>query len=494
MKIKKYLFILLFLTSTCMSQTIPADSLYLSQTPPGTAPKIFVLPYTSQMHPVERLAITSDGKEIYYSELNTYPPSVCRIKCYKYSQNKWQGPFIVFEGFIAPALSVNDSIMYMQKNVGGEETSFYSVRTEIGWSEPVKLLSMNLRTHYYQETNSKNFYVSSVLPGHNGYNELCKLIVQNPDTTIQSLGKPINSTNNGMDFFIAKDESYLLFNYQYPGTASDFYISYKKNGNWTNPKSFGAITNTSNWEYGPYITKDSKYLFFSRGGNSMSSYFIYWVKIDGLIDSLMHTNFIPYLKNQIPNQTDTVEHLFNFTFSDSAFIDDDGNNTLTYSATLSNGGALPSWLSFNPATKTFSGIPDASGSIGIKVTATDTANAPASCFFTLNVLEHTAINESKGLIINEYKLFQNFPNPFNPCTVISYSVPKNSYVILKLYDVVGKEIAVLVNSYQKTGVYDVNLEMNKLNLSSGIYYYNLNVNEANSNIVFIETKMMSYIK
>jgi len=55
-------------------------------------------------------------------------------------------------------------------------------------------------------------------------------------------------------------------------------------------------------------------------------------------------------------------------------------------------------------------------------------------------------------------------------------------------------MATLVNSFQKTGVYDVNLDMNKLNLSSGVYYYTLTVNESNSNQVFKQTKVMSYIK
>jgi hypothetical protein len=96
--------------------------------------------------------------------------------------------------------------------------------------------------------------------------------------------------------------------------------------------------------------------------------------------------------------------------------------------------------------------------------------------------------------VNEYKLLQNYPNPFNPGTTISYSLLNNGNVNIKLFDVLGKEITTLVNSYQKRGVYDITLNMNNLNLSSGFYYYILTVNEPNSGQVFKETKVMSYIK
>ncbi len=112
-----FLSLLIIISSTLFAQEIPSDSLYLGQSPPGNNPKIFNLPLTSGHRACERIAITSDGKEIYYGELNTYPPSSYRIRCYKYQDNKWQGPFNVFEGYNAPSLSINDSIIYMQNNI-----------------------------------------------------------------------------------------------------------------------------------------------------------------------------------------------------------------------------------------------------------------------------------------------------------------------------------------------------------------------------------------
>jgi hypothetical protein len=487
--------LLVLFLNTGFTQPIPTDSLYLSQTPPEYMPKIFELPINGTMRPVERIAITSDGKEIYFCEIQGYPASVQRIKCYKSQNNKWQGPSVVFEGFMDPSLSMNDSIMYMETNVNTFATAYYSVRNSTGWSTPVRCLSTSQFTHYYQETSLKNFYLSATFPGISS-KDLGYVQINGTDTTIKNLGKPINTNMNEIDFYVASDESYMIHTKGSSSVPSVLYINYKKtNGSWTNSKSLGALINPpgSYWEFGCYVTRDNKYLFFTRG-YIWTTYYIYWVRIDNLIDSLRHTNFEPFLKNQIPNQTDTVGQVLNYTFPDSTFIDDDGNNTLAYSATLSSGSPLPSWISFNPSTRTFTFNPTAIGSTEIKVTATDTANASVTCTFALNVIDHTFIHESNGQIINNYKLFQNFPNPFNPSTVISYSLSNNSNVSLKLYDVLGKEIATLVNSYQKTGVYDVNLDMNKLNLSSGVYYYTLIANELNSIKFFKETKIMSFLK
>lgn len=73
---------------------------------------------------------------------------------------------------------------------------------------------------------------------------------------------------------------------------------------------------------------------------------------------------------------------------------------------------------------------------------------------------------------NEFKLMQNYPNPFNPSTTIEYTIPENSVVTLTIYDILGKEVANLVNKYQDQGSYIVN--WNAANVSSGVYIYKLN--------------------
>ena len=78
--------------------------------------------------------------------------------------------------------------------------------------------------------------------------------------------------------------------------------------------------------------------------------------------------------------------------------------------------------------------------------------------------------ETTGVEIpKEFKLAQNYPNPFNPSTLIEYSVAKPEHVTIKVYNVLGKEIATLVNEMKEPGVYSVRFDAS--NLSSGIYFY-----------------------
>jgi hypothetical protein len=79
------------------------------------------------------------------------------------------------------------------------------------------------------------------------------------------------------------------------------------------------------------------------------------------------------------------------------------------------------------------------------------------------------------IIPEEFALFQNFPNPFNPTTVISYQLPVNSDVTLKVFDVLGNEIATMVDEFKIAGRYEI--QFNATTLTSGVYIYRLNVND-----------------
>ena len=305
------------------------------------------------------------------------------------------------------------------------------------------------------------------------------LITHNSDTTIQSFGMPVSTSANENDFFIARDESYIIVCRTYSGSASDLYISYKNDkGNWTNPKIMGSPISTANpnWEYGPYVTKDNKYLFFTCGGSEMSSYNIYWVNIDKMIDSLKHTDFAPYAKWNILSQSATKGVLFNFTVPDSTFYDDD-NDSLTYSATLSSGNSLPGWLSFNPVTRTFSGTPASKfNPLQIKVSASDPSHGSDSFIFMLSVVNPTDVNENKSQLPKKSQLLQNYPNPFNPITTIQYSLAKSSFVKLTVYNMLGQKIRTLMQSFQSAGEYssiwDGKDDASRL-VSSGIYLYRI---------------------
>ncbi len=87
---------------------------------------------------------------------------------------------------------------------------------------------------------------------------------------------------------------------------------------------------------------------------------------------------------------------------------------------------------------------------------------------------------------HEFALFQNYPNPFNPSTTIQYELPVNNNVTLSVYNVLGKEVATLVNGTIEAGVHSV--QFNAANLSSGIYFYTLRAGN------YVENKKMMLLK
>jgi len=98
----------------------------------------------------------------------------------------------------------------------------------------------------------------------------------------------------------------------------------------------------------------------------------------------------------------------------------------------------------------------------------------------------TDVFEESGCISTKYQLSQNYPNPFNPVTTIQYSIPYSQYVTLKVYDICGQEIECLVNEEKFDGNYDVKFDGR--NLSSGIYFYQIQAGRFNETKKFILMK------
>jgi hypothetical protein len=102
----------------------------------------------------------------------------------------------------------------------------------------------------------------------------------------------------------------------------------------------------------------------------------------------------------------------------------------------------------------------------------------------------TSVDDDKEAIPIEFSLAQNYPNPFNPSTLIGYQLPVACDVVLKVFDLLGREVAVLVDEYKEAGYHEVEFQSavgNRL-YASGIYYYQLKAGS------FIETKKMILIR
>ncbi|MCB0747881.1 MAG: T9SS type A sorting domain-containing protein [Ignavibacteriae bacterium] len=106
---------------------------------------------------------------------------------------------------------------------------------------------------------------------------------------------------------------------------------------------------------------------------------------------------------------------------------------------------------------------------------------------------HVTSVKTSEIIPEQFSLNQNYPNPFNPSTVIQFSIPNVNQngkiinnVMLKVYDVLGREVKTLVNESKQPGTYEVKFDASQL--SSGIYFYTLSAGD------FYQTKKMMLLK
>jgi hypothetical protein len=196
----------------------------------------------------------------------------------------------------------------------------------------------------------------------------------------------------------------------------------------------------------------------------------------------------------------TIAHITSFDL----YWDKDKNNL------VSNGDVKLKSLSFRTGPLTFDSLKfkfldsartlilavrttaSASGSQSVNLGLTDTnqviayyTTKPFNTNFPFGTV--TSVGGSEQTL--SYSLSQNYPNPFNPVTLIKYSVAKEGFVRLKVYDLLGREVAVLVNNNKLAGNYQVEFDTkDQPKLSSGVYYYKLETSE------FTDVKQMVLIK
>ena len=139
------------------------------------------------------------------------------------------------------------------------------------------------------------------------------------------------------------------------------------------------------------------------------------------------------------------------------------------------------WIVQNTsATVSFSGLQFVNTTTGFAV------GENGSVYKTTNGGEPIGINIISNEIPEKYTLSQNYPNPFNPTTNIEFSIPKNEFVSLKIYDEIGREIAVLVNENLKAGTYKI--DFNASGLNSGLFFYKIQT------ATYTETRKMILVK
>jgi hypothetical protein len=410
MRTSIFLVTFILLLNTCPAQLLTTDSSYLGQTPPGSIPQIFAPGVVSLSNRFETYPTFSpDGKEMFFSVVNAAWTTGTIFHTQELNGN-WTVPdtavfskdsYYNLESFISP--DGNRQFFTSNRPPSLNTDIWVTVRTsDTTWTNPSRLnspVNSNTVDGSACVTNNGTLYFKSLRGGGIGGSILYRAkLIDSAYSQVENLGGIIQTTSGEAEPFMAPDESYLIFTSQSRAggyNGYDLWICFRKSdSSWTSPKNMGSNINTSNDEYGPRVTQDGKYLFFTRENRGVTMD-IYWVSAS-IIDSLRSTVI--------------------------------------------------------------------------------------------------SVNQTHEQAADRYKLFQNYPNPFNPSTVISYSLLSNGNVRIKLYDALGREITTLVNSFQKRGFYDINLDMNNLSIASGVYYYTLTVNEQSSNEIFKETKVMCYIK
>jgi hypothetical protein len=158
-------------------------------------------------------------------------------------------------------------------------------------------------------------------------------------------------------------------------------------------------------------------------------------------------------------------------------------------------GTYPDNANVNRVMMTESPMPGEPTSLTYSTTPTPNwyipSNATGDSVYTFLIRAYVSINssgvkQSIELTPAAFVLEQNYPNPFNPSTIIRFQMPSKGWVTLKIYDIIGREVATLVNGFQETGTHDVKFDAS--NLPSGVYFYRIAIGK------YTETKKLMLIK
>ena len=184
----------------------------------------------------------------------------------------------------------------------------------------------------------------------------------------------------------------------------------------------------------------------------------------------------------------------NYSYHLSQFNGNNGQNytntTFTDTAALSITQGTPPFTGVYRPQQPFSGFTNAQaqGYWVLRIYDKNAGNTGTLLNWSLKIKYSSpvSVNQIESSVADKYELMHNYPNPFNPVTTIKYSIPERSFVNIKVYDMLGKEIAKLVNEEKTQGVYSVNFDASAL--PTGIYFYRIQTEK------FSSTKKMILIK
>jgi Tol biopolymer transport system component len=282
--------ILMSLSNSCHNQKFSTD--YFGQVPPGKSPKVFAPQIISLENRFEsRGTFSPEGKSFYFTITNSNFTSQ-KIFFTEFIDGNWSTPdtaaFSQKFNNHEPFFSYDGQKLYFSSDrdkdtLQNRRDLFVTERQNGIWTEPSKLKKPVNSDHvelFFDQSRNGTIYFTSDRPGGIGQWDIYFANQKNGIyEKLENIGSPINKMY-AWDPCIAPDESFLIFSAgREDGYGqSDLYVSFKKNGAWTDPKNLGDQINTKGNDFGPFLSPDNKYLFFCRHDGIKGD--IYWVDLN----------------------------------------------------------------------------------------------------------------------------------------------------------------------------------------------------------------------
>lgn len=297
---KIFIFIILcIVASSINAQVISKD--YFGCTPPNDKPEIFAPRFICLENRIEgRGTFSPDGNHFYFtvSDENFINQ---KIMYTKYSKDGWSIPdtasfsydFACWE----PFFSDNGNKIYFTGNIESNLTTksngqdfYFTQKIDDEWKQPCRLkepINSDYTDLFFSKAKSGNIYFTSERPDGRGIaNIYIAKKLADDEFSVNEIGNSINNRYYNWDPCISQDESFMIY-----ASASklrkkrlaDLFITYRVGDRWTKPKRLSNKINTNANEYGPFLSNDNRYLFFTRLGDGNQGD-IYWVDLNTIID------------------------------------------------------------------------------------------------------------------------------------------------------------------------------------------------------------------
>jgi hypothetical protein len=167
---------------------------------------------------------------------------------------------------------------------------------------------------------------------------------------------------------------------------------------------------------------------------------------------------------------------------------------LSLSGIIINVIDAPSWMNFKSKQKTIEAIASNCENIAefsLSVDKSAVVNKEESISFTITTPSGEVWTKQVKIVVTppeRFALYQNYPNPFNPNTIISFQLPQTEHVVLKIFDILGRDVATLLDDMKEAGYHEIDIDAT--NYSSGIYFYQMTAKDQSGKTTTARKKMI----